>query len=598
MSWEYLTNIILEMMAPPQWSHILASYCWLLITDTDLHSLVYQYILLFSYAWDLVLYVWDLISEVPAIFSRCRNFFSPSARANYSPPPLDSVIDGAPDSPFPIAQYISSDEMSSFDTYQTPLNSRYASVGMARLFSARTRYSTWRQLWVWLAEAQQSLGLSVSDEALSQMRAHVTVTDEDMAIAAEEEKKRRHDVMAHVHAFGQVAPAAAGIIHWGATSCYCTDNADLIFLRDGLNLLLPSLATVIHKLSEFARQYKDLPCLGYTHGQPAQLVTMGKRATLYIQDLLMDLRDLERARDDLRFRGVKGTTGTQASFLAIFNGDHGKVEELDRMVTEKAGFDSTYLITSQTYSRKIDSKVADALASFGTTCQRIGGDIRLLAMKQELEEPFEKNQIGSSAMAYKRNPMRSERMCSLGRLLASLNKPASETYAAQWFERTLDDSAIRRVVIPEMFLTADSLLSILNNVVSGFVVYPAVIQRHIKEELPFMATENIIMRLVSLGISRQEAHERIRVLSHQAADVVKKQGGDNDLIERIKRDDFFKPIVGELDALLDPKAFIGRAPEQVDAFLAEDGEVEMALKEYEDVLKEGEGRGKTVELNV
>lgn len=284
------------------------------------------------------------------------------------------------------------------DTWASPLGSRYASGEMLTLFSPRTRASTWRQLWIWLAEAQKELGLDISDEALDQMRTNRIMSDECFKVAAVEEKRRRHDVMAHVHAFGQVAPAAAGIIHWGATSCYCTDNADLIFLRDGLDILLPKLATVIQKLSHFSMEYKDLPCLGYTHGQPAQLTTVGKRACLWIQDLLMDLEDISKARSDLRFRGVKGTTGTQASFLQIFNGNHSKVEELDTLVTEKAGFTSAFIISSQTYSRKIDLRVANALASFGATCQRIGGDIRHLAMFKELEEPFEKDQIGSSAM--------------------------------------------------------------------------------------------------------------------------------------------------------------------------------------------------------
>ncbi len=359
---------------------------------------------------------------------------------------------------------------------------------MLQLFSPRTRATTWRQLWIWLAEAEKELGLDISDEAITQMKQHVTMTDKDFEVAAVEEKRRRHDVMAHVHAFGQVAPKAAGIIHWGATSCYCTDNADLMFLRDGLDLLLPKLATVIQKLADFANEYKDLPTLGSTHGQPAQLTTVGKRTCLWIQDLLMDLRNLERARADLRFRGVKGTTGTQASFLAIFKNDHAKVEELDRLVTEKAGFESAFYITSQTYTRKIDLDISNALASFGATCQRIGGDIRHLASFKEMEEPFEKDQIGSSAMAYKRNPMRSERLCSLGRHLPTLSHGTAATYAAQWFERTLDDSAIRRIDLPEMYLCADACLLLLNNVFSGLVVYPAVIDRRIKEELPFMAT--------------------------------------------------------------------------------------------------------------
>ncbi|KAJ5324970.1 hypothetical protein N7476_003570 [Penicillium atrosanguineum] len=353
------------------------------------------------------------------------------------------------------------------------------------------RFSTWRKLWIWLAESQKELGLPITGDAIEQMKAHATIQDDEFAVAAEEEKRRRHDVMAHVHAFGLVAPAAAGIIHWGATSCYCTDNADLILLRDGLDILIPKLAVVVDKLSQFAQQYKDLPCLGFTHGQPAQLVTVGKRACLWIQDLLMDLRNLERARDDLRFRGVKGTTGTQASFLQIFEGDHDKVEKLDELVTEKAGFSSAFIISSQTYSRKIDVDVGNALGSFGATCERIGIDIRHLAMLKEVEEPFEKDQIGSSAMAYKRNPMRSERLCSLGRHLQNLPKDGLDTYSAQWFERSLDDSAIRRISIPELYLCADACLILLNNVSSGFVVYPEVIKRHVNDELPFMATENV-----------------------------------------------------------------------------------------------------------
>ncbi|KAL4948926.1 Cullin repeat-like-containing domain protein [Aspergillus filifer] len=432
--------------------------------------------------------------------------------------------------------------------------------------ASQNRFSTWRSLWLWLAEAEKELGLPITDEAIEQMRKNTVIKDEEFKVAAEEEKRRRHDVMAHVHAYGQVAPAAAGIIHWGATSCYCTDNADLIFLRDGLNILIPKLAVVIDKLSDFARQYKDLPCLGFTHGQPAQLVTVGKRACLWIQDLLMDLRNLERARDDLRFRGVKGTTGTQASFLQIFNGDHSKVEQLDELVTEKAGFDSAFIISSQTYSRKIDVDVANALGSFGSTCERIGIDIRHLAMLKEVEEPFEKDQIGSSAMAYKRNPMRSERLCSLGRHLQNLPKDALDTYSAQWFERSLDDSAIRRISIPELYLCADACLILLNNVTSGFVVYPEVIKRR------------VIMACVKKGLSRQDAHEEIRVLSHQASDNVKKLGKNNDLLERIRRTAFFEPILGELDALLDPGTFVGRAPQQVEKFTST--EVKKALEPY------------------
>jgi adenylosuccinate lyase len=348
------------------------------------------------------------------------------------------------------------------DIYSTPLGGRYSSMEMQKLFSPRTRFSTWRQLWVYLAEAQKELGLpEVTEEGLQQMRDHVTIQDEEFKTAAEEEKRRRHDVMAHVHTFGVAAPAAEKFIHYGATSCYVTDNADLIFLQKGLDLLLPRLATVVDKLGKFAREYKDLPCLGYTHGQAAQLTTVGKRACLWIQDLLMDLRNLERTKEDLRFRGCKGTTGTQASFLQIFKDDHDKVEQLDELVCKKAGFKSAFIISSQTYSRKIDVDVLNALGSFGATCERIGGDIRHLAMFKELEEPFEKDQIGSSAMAYKRNPMRSERLCSLGRHVQTLTQDASRTYAGQWLERSLDDSAVRRISIPEAYLTADACIILL-----------------------------------------------------------------------------------------------------------------------------------------
>jgi len=478
---------------------------------------------------------------------------------------------------------------------------------MLTLFSPRTRASTWRQLWIYLAQSQKELGLAISDNAIEQMQAAKTMTDEDFDVAAVEEKRRRHDVMAHVHAFGQRAPAAEKIIHWGATSCYVTDNADLIFLRDGLDILLPKLAKVVSKLSQFALEEKARPCLGYTHGQPAQLITVGRRAAQWVESLLMDLRNLTRAKEDIlkSFRGVKGTTGTQASFLQIFEGDHDKVEELDRLVTKKAGFErkSTQIVTpisicslSETskmrtrddhYNQNHDSYESSADASVarvGTTCEHIGGDIRHLAMLKELEEPFEKDQIGSSAMAYKRNPMRSERMCSLGRKLATLNISTSQTFAHQWFERSLDDSAIRRIDLPEMFLISDALLILLDNVSSGLVVYPAVINKRIQEELPFMATENIIMRLVSKGQSRQEAHEQIRVLSHQAGAVVKQEGKQNDLVERIRKEPFFAPIVEELteDKLLNPEDFVGRAPQQVERFVKE--EVEPAIAPYKEYI--------------
>ncbi|KZF19654.1 adenylosuccinate lyase [Xylona heveae TC161] len=470
--------------------------------------------------------------------------------------------------------------MASNDIYTTPLTGRYSSKEMQELFSLRTRYTNWRKLWLWLAESQKELGLEISDEAIEQMKAHLEVQDDEFPIISAEEKRRRHDVMACVHAYGQVAPAAAGIVHWGATSCYVTDGGDLMAMRDALNLLLPKLARVIHQLKQFAIAHRDLPCLAFTHGQPAQPTTIGKRACLWIQDLLLDLRNLERARDDLRFRGVKGTTGSQASFLAIFTGNHEKVEQLDELVTKKAGFPSAFTITSQTYTRKVDVDVISALASFGCTCERIGGDIRHMAAMKEMEEPFEKDQIGSSAMAYKRNPMRSERLCSLGRVLKNRIGDAMDTYSAQWFERTLDDSANRRITIPESFLSADACLILLTNITASLVLYPAVIEKRLQEELPFMATENIMMALVEQGVSRQDAHEEIRVLSHQAAAEVKAKGKPNDLIERVQKTEFFRPVWPQLPYLLDPKSFTGRASQQVTAFTREGGEVDSALQQY------------------
>jgi adenylosuccinate lyase len=484
--------------------------------------------------------------------------------------------------------------MEAFETYQTPLASRYASKEMSNLFSSAKRFKTWRELWLNLAIAEKQLGLPISDGAIKQMRANLDLTPEQFEIAAIEEKKRRHDVMAHVHTFGQVAPAAAGIIHLGATSCYVTDNADLIFLRTGLTYLLKSLAVLISRLSTFAAQYRALPTLGFTHFQPAQLTTVGKRATLWIQELLWDLRNIKRARDDLGFRGVKGTTGTQASFLALFDGDHDKVEELDKLVTELCGFEYAYPVTSQTYSRKIDIDVLAPLASLGATAHKIATDLRLLANLKEVEEPFESTQIGSSAMAYKRNPMRSERVCSLSRHLMVLHQNALMTASVQWFERTLDDSANRRVTLPEAFLTADIVLSTLRNVSEGLVVYPKVIARRISQELPFMATENLIMAIVRKGGDRQEAHEKIRVLSHEAAHQVKNLGLENDLIDRVRGDAYFDPIKGELDVLLDPQTFIGRAPEQVDKFIKE--WVGPALAD--DELQEALSKARKVELSV
>ncbi|KAI9730649.1 MAG: adenylosuccinase ade13 [Claussenomyces sp. TS43310] len=470
--------------------------------------------------------------------------------------------------------------MSRNDTYQTPLAGRYASTEMTTIFSPRNRVSTWRTLWIDLAEAEKELGLDISDEALKQMKEHRVVTDEDFKIASEEEKS-----MAHVHAFGQVAPAAAGIIHYGATSCYCTDNADLIFQRDALDLLLPKLATIIHKLSAFALEYRDLPTLGYTHYQPAQLITVGRRAAQFVQDLVMDLDDISKVRADLRYRGAQGTTGTQASFMEIFHGDGAKIDKLNEILCEKAGFPSCYPISTQTYSRKVDLRIANALSSFGATVQKITSDIRHLANLKEIEEPFERVSLPLAKEILQAN---SE---AYG---ANLNKNASDTYAAQWFERTLDDSAIRRITIPEMFLSADAICITMDNVVSGLVVYPKRIHSRVMEELPFMATEAIIMRLVALGRSRQDAHEEIRVLSHQASDIVKKEGGKNDLIERIKKTEFFSPVWADLDDLLDPKNFIGRSSESVEKFCGPGGEVEAALKPFRKQIDSS----KAIELSV
>ncbi|KXS18793.1 Adenylosuccinate lyase [Gonapodya prolifera JEL478] len=464
------------------------------------------------------------------------------------------------------------------NSYQSPLTSRYASPEMAYNFSDMKKFSTWRKLWIALAKSEKALGLEdISDEAIAQMEANVY--NIDFEVAAKEEKKRRHDVMAHVHTFGVAAPAAAGIIHLGATSCFVGDGFELISIRDGFEIIIPKLASCIQKLALFADKYKDLPTLGFTHFQPAQLTTVGKRACLWIQDLLMDLRNWRRTRADLKFRGCKGTTGTQASFLTLFDGDHDKVEKLDKMVTELAGFEDAYAVTGQTYPRKVDFDVLSVLASFGASAHKIATDIRLLANLKELEEPFEKDQIGSSAMAYKRNPMRSERVCSLSRHLTALMFNPAFTAATQWLERTLDDSANRRISIPEAFLTADIVLSLLQNIFGGMVVYPKVIERRINQELPFMATENLIMAIVKKGGDRQEAHEKIRVLSHEAAQQVKELGLENDLIERVKKDSYFEPIWADLDKLLDPSTFTGRAKEQVVSFLA--GPVKEALEPFE-----------------
>jgi adenylosuccinate lyase len=469
--------------------------------------------------------------------------------------------------------------------YTTPLVDRYASAEMAYLFSDEKKFRTWRRLWLALAESEKALGLPIADAQVQQLREHLDDIDYDAA--ARYERELRHDVMAHVHALGDVAPEARPIVHLGATSCYVGDNTDLIVMREALDLLLPKVAGVISRFAAFARQHAELPALGFTHFQPAQLTTVGKRACLWIQDLVMDLENLTTARSRLRFRGVKGTTGTQASFLALFDGDHGKVEALDQAVAEAFGFARSYAVTGQTYTRKVDHDVLAALASLGVSAHKLATDLRLLAHLKEVEEPFEKKQIGSSAMAYKRNPMRSERVCALARHLMVLPADTAATAATQWMERTLDDSANRRIAISEAFLAADGVLETLLDVSRGLVVYPKVVARHVAAELPFMATENVIMAMVKRGADRQEVHEAIRVHSQAAARRVKEEGADNDLVDRIKNDAFFGPVHGDLDALLDARTFVGRAPEQTIAFL--DGEVAKALAPWKDKLAAGHG---------
>ena len=449
------------------------------------------------------------------------------------------------------------------DIYQNPLNTRYASTEMSGIWSAQTKHSTWRRLWIALAESQRELGLDISEAQISEMKSHVDDVDFDSAAAYE--KELRHDVMAHVHAWGDQCPTARPVIHLGATSCFVTDNTELLQIRDSLLLTRKRLVSVINQLAKFAEEYRDLPCLGFTHMQPAQPTTIGKRATLWCYDLVLDLEELEHRLAALRFRGVKGTTGTQATFLQLFDGDHDKVDQLDKLVTEKLGFESRYAVTGQTYSRKVDAHVLATLSSIGQSAHKAGSDIRLLQHRKEVEEPFGKKQIGSSAMAYKRNPMRSERMCALARFAMSLTKNADDTAATQWMERTLDDSANRRLSLPQAFLAIDAVLLIYRNVCDGLVVYPKVVQKHLNSELPFMATEEILMAGVGAGGDRQELHEVIRVHSQEASKQVKEHGGVNDLIDRLKADDGFKDL--DLESTLDAKRYIGRSPEQVVAFI-------------------------------
>ena len=452
-----------------------------------------------------------------------------------------------------------------FEQYENPLIGRYASAEMSRIWSVKKKHSTWRRLWVALAESQRELGLDISAAQVAELRS--AVDEIDFEAAAGYERELRHDVMAHVHAYRDQCPMAGGIIHNGATSCFVTDNTELIQLRESLQLVQNRLVAVIDELARFAEKKRDLVCLGFTHLQPAQPTTVGKRATLWCYDLILDLEEIEHRLGTLKFRGAKGTIGTQASFLQLFDGDHEKVESLDRMVAEKMGFTDRYVVTGQTYSRKIDAQILAALSGIAQSAHKAGSDLRILQNRKEIEEPFETKQVGSSAMAYKRNPMRSERMCALARFAMSLSSNAEQTMATQWLERTLDDSANRRLSLPQAFLAIDAVLILYRNIADGLVVYPKVIEKHLAEELPFMATEEILMAGVQAGSDRQELHERIRVHSQEAARQVKEHGKPNDLIERLQKDPAFANV--ELSGALDAERYIGRAAEQVDAFLSE-----------------------------
>jgi len=451
--------------------------------------------------------------------------------------------------------------------YSSPLSERYASAEMLRLWSAATRYGLWRQLWLALAESEQALGVPIPDEAIAQMRAHLD--NIDFTAVAAYERRFRHDVMAHVHAFGDVAPAAKPFIHLGATSAFVTDNADLILMRRGLDLVRGRLVTALRALAAFAREWRDEPTLGYTHLQPAQLTTVGKRATLWMQDLVLDLMDVDYRRATLPFRGVKGTTGTQASFLQLFDGDHERVRELDRRVTAAMDFTHSLAVTGQTYTRKLDAQVLGVVAGVAASAAKFASDMRMLQAFGEIEEPFESEQIGSSAMAYKRNPMRAERISSLARFVGSLEPNANQTHGVQYFERTLDDSANRRLVIPESFLAADAILILMVNIASGLEVHPARIRQRVADELPFMATEDLIVRAVRAGGDRQAAHEVIRRHSVAAARAMKDDGQRNDMLERLAGDSEYGVPMDDLRDALDPKRFIGRSAAQVDEFLEE-----------------------------
>ena len=476
----------------------------------------------------------------------------------------------------------------STDKYVSPLSERYASKEMQYIFSPDMKFRTWRKLWIALAETEKELGLPITDEQIEELKAHADDINYD--VAKEREKVVRHDVMSHVYAYGVQCPKAKGIIHLGATSCYVGDNTDIIVMNEALKLVHKKLVNVIAELAKFAREYKELPTLAFTHFQPAQPTTVGKRATLWMQEFLMDLEDLEYVQSTLKLLGSKGTTGTQASFLELFDGDQETIDKIDPMIAEKMGFKAAYPVSGQTYSRKVDTRVLNILAGIAASAHKFSNDIRLLQHLKEVEEPFEKTQIGSSAMAYKRNPMRSERIASLSRyvMIDALN-PAI-TSATQWFERTLDDSANKRLSVPEGFLAIDGILDLCLNVVDGLVVYPKVIEKHLMSELPFMATENIMMDAVKAGGDRQELHERIRTLSMEAGKTVKVEGKENNLLELIAADPAFNMTLEDLKKTMDPKRYVGRAPLQVEKFL--ETVVNPVLEANKDVL------GMTAEINV
>lgn len=468
------------------------------------------------------------------------------------------------------------------NTYESPLSSRYCDKEMKYIFSPDMKFRTWRKLWIALAETEMELGLPITQEQIDELKANADNINYD--VAQEREKLVRHDVMSHVYAYGVQCPKAKGIIHLGATSCYVGDNTDIIIMTEAMKLIRNKLITVIRNLSAFAEKYKNLPTLGFTHFQPAQPTTVGKRATLWIQDLLMDLEDVEYQLSKAKLLGSKGTTGTQASFLELFEGDHGKCRKLDRKIAEKMGYSGCFAVSGQTYSRKLDSQFLSVLSGIAQSASKFSNDIRLLQHLKEVEEPFEKNQIGSSAMAYKRNPMRSERITSLSRyVMCDVLNPAI-TAATQWFERTLDDSANKRISVAEAFLGVDAILNLYANVADGLVVYEKVIEQRLRKELPFMATENIMMDAVKRGADRQVLHERIRVHSMAASKVIKEEGGENDLLERIAADEAFGVTLEELVSIISPEKYVGRAPQQTEEFLNE--VVKPVLSKYSDVATE------------